>query len=39
MTSAQLKQAQDYVKSGGKVTSIKKKYSMTAEQEKSLTTL
>ena len=39
MTSAQLKQAQDYVKSGGKVDSIKKKYSMTAAQEKQLTTL
>lgn len=39
MTAAQLKQAQDYVKSGGKVDSIKKKYSMTAAQEKQLTTL
>ncbi len=39
MTSAQLKQAQDYVKSGGKVASIKKKYAMTPEQEKELTTL
>ena len=39
MTSAQLKQAQEYVKSGGKVASIKKKYSMTPEQEKQLTTL
>jgi len=39
MTSAQLKQAQDYVKSGGKVASIKKKYAMTPEQEKQLTTL
>ena len=29
MTSAQLKQAQEYVKSGGKVSSIKKKYAMT----------
>lgn len=39
MTSAQLKQAQEYVKSGGKVSSIKKKYAMTPEQEKQLTTL
>ena len=39
MTSAQLKQAQDYVKSGGKVASIKKKYAITPEQEKELTTL
>ena len=39
MTSAQLKQAQEYVKSGGKVASIKKKYAMTPEQEKQLTTL
>ena len=39
MTSAQLKQAQEYVKSGGKVAQIKKKYTMTPEQEKSLTTL
>ena len=39
MTSTQLKQAQEYVKSGGKVEAIKKKYSMTAEQEKELTTL
>ena len=39
MTSAQLKQAQEYVKSGGKVASIKKKYAMTPEQEKELTTL
>ena len=39
MTSAQLKQAQEYVKSGGKVEAIKKKYSMTPEQEKELTTL
>ena len=29
MTSAQLKKAQEYVKSGGKVEAIKKKYSMT----------
>ena len=36
MTSAQLKQAQEYVKSGGKVAQIKKKYTMTPEQEKSL---
>ena len=39
MTSQQLKQAQDYIKSGGKVDSIKKKYTMTAAQEKQLTTL
>jgi len=39
MTSAQLKKAQEYVKSGGKVEAIKKKYSMTPEQEKELTTL
>jgi len=39
MTSAQLNQAQEYVKSGGKVEAIKKKYSMTPEQEKELTTL
>jgi len=39
MTSAQLKQAQEYVKSGGKVEAIKKKYAMTPEQEKELTTL
>ena len=39
MTSTQLKQAQEYVKSGGKVASIKKKYAMTPEQEKELTTL
>ena len=39
MTAAQLKQAQEYVKSGGKVASIKKKYAMTPEQEKQLTTL
>ena len=39
MTSQQLKQAQDYIKSGGKVDSIKKKYSITAAQEKQLTTL
>lgn len=39
MTSAQLKQAQEYVKSGGKVASIKKKYAMTPEQEKQLTAL
>ena len=39
MTSEQLKKAQEYVKSGGKVASIKKKYSMTPEQEKQLTTL
>jgi hypothetical protein len=39
MTSNQLKQAQEYVKSGGKVEAIKKKYSMTPEQEKELTTL
>jgi len=39
MTSAQLKQAQEYIKSGGKVEAIKKKYAMTPEQEKELTTL
>src|SRR5210317_542112 len=39
MTSAQLKQAQEYVKSGGQVSAIKKKYAMTPEQEKQLTTL
>ena len=39
MTSAQLKQAQEYVKSGGKVASIKKKYAKTLEQENELTTI
>ncbi len=31
--------AKDYIKHGGKIDSIKKKYQLTSEQEKSLTTL
>ena len=39
MSSAQLKSAKDYVKSGGKVDAIKAKYTLTKAQEKELATL
>ena len=39
MSSAQLKSAKDYVKSGGKVEAIKAKYTLTQAQEKELATL
>jgi len=39
MSSAQLKSAKDYVKSGGKVEAIKAKYTLTKAQEKELATL
>ena len=34
-----LNKAVDYVKSGGKIDTIKKKYQLTPQQEKALTTL
>ena len=37
--AATFKKAQDYVKSGGKIDAIKKKYQITPNQEKELTTL
>ena len=37
--AATFKKAQDYVKSGGKIDAIKKKYQLTPNQEKELTTL
>jgi hypothetical protein len=39
MNNAQWQQAQSYVKSGGAIDSIKKKYKLTSDQEKELTTL
>jgi len=39
ITGRQLAQAKDYVKSGGTLDAIKKKYQLTPEQEKELTTL
>ena len=39
MNASQLKSAKDYVKSGGKVESIKAKYTLTKAQEKELATL
>jgi len=39
ITGRQLAQAKDYVKSGGKLDAIKKKYNLTLEQEKELKTL
>ena len=39
ITGRQLAQAKDYVKSGGTLNAIKKKYQLTPEQEKELTTL
>jgi len=39
ITGRQLAQAKDYVKSGGKLDAIKKKYKLTLEQEKELKTL
>jgi len=39
MDGRQLAQAKDYIKSGGTIEAIKKKYKVTSEQEKELTTL
>ena len=39
MDGRQLAQAKDYVKSGGTLDAIKKKYKLTSNQEKELTTL
>jgi hypothetical protein len=39
ITGRQLAQAKDYVKSGGTLDAIKKKYKLTSDQEKELTTL
>ena len=39
ITGRQLAQAKDYVKSGGKIDTIKNKYKLTLEQEKELKTL
>ena len=39
ITGRQLAQAKDYVKSGGAIDAIKKKYKLTSDQEKELTTL
>jgi len=39
ITGRQLAQAKDYVKSGGTLDAIKKKYKLTSQQEKELTTL
>jgi hypothetical protein len=39
ITGRQLAQAKDYVKSGGTLNAIKKKYKLTSDQEKELTTL
>jgi len=39
ITGRQLAQAKDYVKSGGTLDAIKKKYKLTAQQEKELKTL
>ena len=39
ITGRQLAQAKDYVKSGGTLNAIKKKYKLTAQQEKELKTL
>ena len=39
ITGRQLAQAKDYVKSGGTLEAIKKKYKLTSDQEKELTTL
>jgi len=39
ITGRQLAQAKDYIKSGGTIEAIKKKYKVTSEQEKELTTL
>ena len=39
ITGRQLVQAKDYVKSGGKIDTIKNKYKLTLEQEKELKTL
>ena len=39
MDGRQLAQAKDYVKSGGTLDAIKKKYKLTSQQEKELTTL
>ena len=34
-----IEKAKEYIKSGGKLDAIKKKYKLTADQEKQLTTL
>ena len=39
LTSKDLKKAESYIKSGGKIEAIKKKYNLTPAQEKELTTL
>ncbi len=39
ITGRQLAQAKDYIKSGGKIDAIKKKYQLTSDQEKTLNTL
>jgi hypothetical protein len=39
ITGRQLAQAKDYIKSGGKIDAIKKKYQLTPSQEKELKTL
>ena len=39
LTSKDLKKAESYIKSGGKIETIKKKYNLTPAQEKELTTL
>tara|TARA_R100001463_G_scaffold40498_3_gene85878 strand:+ start:937 stop:1446 length:510 start_codon:yes stop_codon:yes gene_type:complete len=39
ITGRQLAQAKDYIKSGGKIEAIKKKYQLTSDQEKTLNTL
>jgi len=39
ITGRQLAQAKDYIKSGGKIEAIKKKYQLTPSQEKELKTL
>jgi len=39
ITGRQLAQAKDYIKAGGTIDAIKKKYKLTSDQEKQLTTL
>ena len=39
MNTEQLEKAKGYIKSGGTLDAIKKKYKVTQEQEKELTTL
>ena len=39
ITGRQLAQAKDYIKSGGTIDAIKKKYKLTNDQEKELKTL